>query len=205
MLVPAPRGGEGVGNVFALPLRAPGSARERTLEPGGLARAVGTLPGATVTAADARPDSHGRWPTSLSGVEVIVAGQPAAVLAVRPTGGDGYAVDSMTPSQTTLTTVGGRVEVVVRHAPSSARWRLGGWNCWSRRRFCGAGRQTARAPPPRLLSNRRAWSPPTRTTARPPALRRGSCSSSQAWARGALPTTPDSPHNSRTAAASAFP
>lgn len=126
VLVPAPQGGEGAGNVFALPLRAPGSARERTLVPGGLARAVGTLPGATVTAADARSDSHGRWPTSLSGVEVLVAGQPAAVLAVRLTGGDGYAVDFMTPSQTTPASVGGRVEVVVRHAPSGAQWRLGG-------------------------------------------------------------------------------
>ena len=126
VLVPAPRGGEGSGNVFALPLRVSGSAREHTLVPGGLARAVGTLPGATVAAADALPDSQGRWPTSLSGVEVFVVGQPATVLAVRPTGGDGYAVDFVTPTQITPAAVGNHVEVVVRHAPSGAQWRLAG-------------------------------------------------------------------------------
>jgi hypothetical protein len=126
VLVPAPQGGEGAGDVFALPLRAPGSAREHTLVPGGLARAVGTLPGATVTAADARSDSQGRWPTTLSGVEVLVAGQPATVLAIRPTGDDGYALDFVTPTQVTPAAVGGRVEVVVRHAPSGAQWRLEG-------------------------------------------------------------------------------
>lgn len=126
VLVPAPQGGEGSGNVFALPLRAPGSAREHTLVPGGMARAAGTLPGTTITTADARPDSQGRWPTSLSGVEVLVAGQPVAVLAVRPTGGDGYSADFVTSTQPTPATVGGRVEVVVRHAPSGAQWRLEG-------------------------------------------------------------------------------
>lgn len=126
LLVPAPQGGEGAGNVFALPLRTVGSAREHTLVPGELARAVGTLPGATVTTADARPDSQGLWPTSLSGVEVLVAGQPATLLAVRPTGGDGYAVDFVTPTQLFPAAVGGHVEVVVRHAPSGAQWRLGG-------------------------------------------------------------------------------
>lgn len=126
VLVPAPRGGEGGGNVFALPLRALGTVREHTLMPGGLDRAVGTLPGATIAAADARPDSQGLWPTSLSGVEVLVAGQPAAVLAVRPTSGDGYAVDFVTPTQLSPAAVGGRVEVVVRHVSSGAQWRLGG-------------------------------------------------------------------------------
>lgn len=126
VLVPAPHGGEGVGNVFALPLRTAGAAREHTLEPGELARALGTLPGATVAAADARPDSQGLWPTTLSGVEVLVAGQPATLLAVSPTGGDGYAVDFVTPTQLSPAAVGGRVEVVVRHASSGAQWRLGG-------------------------------------------------------------------------------
>ncbi|HYG82870.1 MAG TPA: putative metal-binding motif-containing protein, partial [Pyrinomonadaceae bacterium] len=126
VLVLAPQGGEGSGNVFALPLRSPGSAREHTLVPGGLARAIGTLPGATIAAAAARPDSQGLWPTILSGVEVLVTGQPAAVLAVRPTGGDGYSVDFVTPTQPTPAAVGGRVEVVVRHAPSGAQWRLEG-------------------------------------------------------------------------------
>jgi uncharacterized protein (TIGR03437 family) len=126
VLVPAPQGGEGSGSIFALPLRAPGSSREHTLVPSGLARAVGTLPGATIAAADARPDSQGLWPTTLSGVEVLVAGQPATLLAVRPTGGDGYAVDFVIPTQLSPATVGGRVEVIVRHAPSGAQWRLGG-------------------------------------------------------------------------------
>lgn len=126
VLVPAPQGGVGSGNVFALPLRAPDSAREHTLVPGGLARAVGTLPGTTIAAADARPDSQGLWPTSLSGIEVLVAGQHAAVLAVRPTGGDGYLVDFITPTQATPAAVGGRVEVLTRHAPSGAQWRLAG-------------------------------------------------------------------------------
>lgn len=123
VLVPAPQGGEGAGNVFALPLRTPGSARERTLAPGGLARAVGTLPGATVAAADARPDAQGRWPASLSGVEVRVAGQPAAILAVRPTGADSYAVDFVTPEQVTPAASGPRVPVIVRHAQSGAQWQ----------------------------------------------------------------------------------
>ncbi|HEX8687228.1 MAG TPA: putative metal-binding motif-containing protein, partial [Pyrinomonadaceae bacterium] len=124
VLVPAPQGGEGTGNVFALPLRAPGSSREHTLVPGGLARAIGTLPGATIAAADAQPDSQGRWPTNLSGVEVLVAGQPTIVLAVISTGGDGYAVDFVTPTQPTSAAVSGHIEVVIRHTPSGARWRL---------------------------------------------------------------------------------
>jgi uncharacterized protein (TIGR03437 family) len=126
VLVPAPRGGAGVGNVFALPLRAPGSAREHTLVPGGLARAVGRLPGATIAAADARADSQGRWPTSLSGVEVLISGQTSAVLAVRPTGGDGYAVDFVAPKLATPVSTGNHIDVVVQHTPSGAQWRLEG-------------------------------------------------------------------------------
>jgi uncharacterized protein (TIGR03437 family) len=126
VLVPAPQGGVGIGNVFALPLRAPGSASEHALVPGGLARAVGTLPGATMAASDARPDSQSRWPTNLSGVEVLVAGQSTTLLAVRPAGGDSYAVDFVTPTQLTPAAVNGHVEVIVRHIPSGAQWRLDG-------------------------------------------------------------------------------
>jgi uncharacterized protein (TIGR03437 family) len=124
VIAPVSQGGEGVGEVFALPLRAPNSARGHVLVPGGLSRAVGTLPGAITAAADARPDAQGRWPTSLSGIEVRVAGQPATILAVRPTGGEGFAVDFVVPTAVTPATSGSRVPVVVRHAPSGAQWRL---------------------------------------------------------------------------------
>jgi uncharacterized protein (TIGR03437 family) len=125
VLVPAQRGGEGAGNVFALPLRAPGATHEHALVPGGMARAVGTLPGASIVATDARPSPEGRWPASLSGVEVRVSGLPAFVLAVRPTGGEGCAVDFAVPAQLSPAGSGERAEVVVRHAPSGALWRLG--------------------------------------------------------------------------------
>jgi uncharacterized protein (TIGR03437 family) len=124
VIAPKPAGGEGAGDVFALPLRTPNSAREHALVPGGLARAVGTLPGAEAAVADARTDPQGRWPTVLSGVEVHVAGQPATVLAVRRTGADGYEVDFVAPAQVTPAASGSRVPVVVRHAPSGAQWRL---------------------------------------------------------------------------------
>lgn len=123
VVVPEQQAAEGVGSVFALPLRAPGSARERTLAPGGMARAIGTLPGATITATDARPDGQGRWPTSLAGVEVRVAGQAATLLAVRPAGASTYAVDFVTPEQVTPAASSPRVPVLVRHAPSGAQWR----------------------------------------------------------------------------------
>lgn len=122
---PVLRGGEGAGQVFALPLRGPNSARERVLVSGSLARAVGTLPGAEAAEADARTDAQGRWPTVLSGVEVRVAGQPATVLAIRRAGTDVYEVDFVVPAQVTPTALGSRVPVVVRHAPSGAQWRLG--------------------------------------------------------------------------------
>lgn len=124
VIAPRIRGEEGVGNVFALPLRAPNSSREHVLVPGGLSRAVGTLPGAGVAASDARPDGQGRWPTSLSGVEVRVAGQIATILAVRATGGDNYMVDFVVPAQVTPAVSSARVPVVVRHALSGTQWRL---------------------------------------------------------------------------------
>jgi uncharacterized protein (TIGR03437 family) len=125
-VVIAPRitGEEGAGQVFALPRRAPNSTREHVLVSNALARAVGTLPGVGAAAADARPDGQGRWPTSLSGVDVRVAGQLATILAVRPTGGDTYLVDFIVPAQVTPAMSGSRVPVVVRHAPSGTQWRL---------------------------------------------------------------------------------
>ena len=48
------------------------------------------------------------------------------MLTVRPTGGDGYAVDFVTPAQLTPGASGGRVEVVIRHIASGAQWRLDG-------------------------------------------------------------------------------
>ena len=124
VIAPRIRGEEGAGNVFALPLRAPNSAREHVLVTGGLSRAVGTLPGAGAAAADARPDGQGRWPTSLSGIEVRIAGQLATILGVRPTGGDTYMVDFVVPAQVMPAVSGSRVPVVVRHAPSGTQWRL---------------------------------------------------------------------------------
>jgi len=124
VIAPRIKGEGGEGQVFALPLRAPNSAREHVLVAGGLSRAVGTLPGAGAAAAAARPDAHGRWPTSLSGIEVRVAGQLATILTVRPTGGDSYAIDFVVPEQVTPTVSGARVPVVVRYAPSGTQWRL---------------------------------------------------------------------------------
>lgn len=122
---PVPRGGEGSGQVFALPLRGSNSARERVLVPGSLTRAVGTLPGAEAAAADARTDAQGRWPTVLSGVEVRVAGRAAVVLAVRRSGAEIYEVDFAVPAQVTPAASGPHVPVVVRHAPSGAQWQVG--------------------------------------------------------------------------------
>jgi uncharacterized protein (TIGR03437 family) len=124
IIAPMLSGPEGAGNVFALPLRASNSAREHALVPGGLARAVGTLPGANAAQADARADAQGRWPTLLSGIEVRVAGQPATVLMIRPTGGDGYSIDFVVPAGVTPAAMGSRVPVVVRHLLSGAQWRL---------------------------------------------------------------------------------
>jgi uncharacterized protein (TIGR03437 family) len=124
VIAPMPRGSEGTGDVFALPFRASNSARGHVLTPDGLIRAIGTLPGAGATAADARPDAQGRWPTLLSGIEIRVAGRAATILAVRPTGADGYAVDFAVPPQVTPAVSGSRVPVVVRHVPSGAQWRL---------------------------------------------------------------------------------
>jgi uncharacterized protein (TIGR03437 family) len=124
LLAPSLQGETGIGAVFALPQRAPNSAREHALVPNGLARAVGTLPGANAAAADARLDGQGQWPTVLSGVEVRVAGQPATVLMIRRTGGDGYVIDFVVPAGVTPAAMGSRVSVVVRHLSSGAQWRV---------------------------------------------------------------------------------
>jgi uncharacterized protein (TIGR03437 family) len=126
LLAPASQGETGTGAVFALPQRAPNSPWEHALTPNGLARAVGTLPGANAAAADARPDGQGQWPTSLSGIEVRVAGQAATVLAVRPGGGDSYSVDFVVPSGVTPAVVGASVPIVVRHTPSGTQWQAEG-------------------------------------------------------------------------------
>ncbi|HZH29210.1 MAG TPA: MopE-related protein [Pyrinomonadaceae bacterium] len=126
LLAPSPLGETGAGAVFALPLRAPNSPQEHALASNGLARAVGTLPGANAAAAHARPDGQGRWPTVLSGIEVRVAGQAATVLAVRPGGGGSYSVDFVVPAGVTPAAFGARIPLVVRHTPSGAQWRLDG-------------------------------------------------------------------------------
>jgi uncharacterized protein (TIGR03437 family) len=126
VIAPTPFGAQGLGSVLALPLRGTNSARERVLVPNSLARAVGTLPGANAAAADARPDGQGGWPTSLSGIEVRVAGQVATVLSVRPGGGESYAVDFVVPPSVTPAAMGARVPVVVRHTSSGAQWRADG-------------------------------------------------------------------------------
>jgi uncharacterized protein (TIGR03437 family) len=124
IIAPNLSGPEGTGNVFALPLRASNSARAHALVTGGLARAVSTLPGANAAQADARADAQGRWPTLLSGIEVRVAGQPATVLMIRRTGGDGYAIDFVVPAGVTPAAMGSRVPIVVRHVSSGAQWRV---------------------------------------------------------------------------------
>jgi uncharacterized protein (TIGR03437 family) len=124
VVAPMSTGREGAGNVFALPLRAPNSAREHVLVTGGLSRAVGTLPGTVAAAANARPDAQGRWPTSLSGVEVRVAGQLATLLTFRPTDGDTYMVDFIVPAQVTPAVSGARIPIAVRHTLSGAQWGL---------------------------------------------------------------------------------
>jgi uncharacterized protein (TIGR03437 family) len=126
LLAPSPQGEMGAGAVFALPLRAPNSPREHALATNGLARAVGTLPGVNAAAADARPGVQGHWPTILSGIEVLVAGQAATVLAVRPSGEGSYSIDFIVPAGVTPATMGSRVPIVVRHTPSGVQWRLDG-------------------------------------------------------------------------------
>lgn len=114
---------ESAGDVFALPLRSMTSARAHSLLPGGLARAVITLPGVNASNANAVPDS-GSWPTSLSGFEVRVDGLLCLLLSVRAVSST-FTIDFVVPSQITATG-GARVPVLVRYIPSSSIWQMSG-------------------------------------------------------------------------------
>ncbi len=117
-----PPQGESSGEIFALPLRPPTSASAHTLSPGGLARVVVTLPGVSAEEATARPDATGNWPTTLSGLEVRVDGQPSSIISVRHVG-TSYTIDFVvSPS----ITAGAGVAVLARHLPSGAQWTMSG-------------------------------------------------------------------------------
>jgi uncharacterized protein (TIGR03437 family) len=118
----APAQGESSGEIFALPLRPPTSPSERTLSPGGLARAVVTLPGVSTAEATAGPDATSNWPTTLSGLEVRVDGQPSSIISVTRSG-NSYTIDFVVP---TSITAGASVAVLVRHLPTAAQWTMSG-------------------------------------------------------------------------------
>ncbi|HEY0377229.1 MAG TPA: MopE-related protein [Pyrinomonadaceae bacterium] len=117
-----PAQGESSGDVFALPLRPPTSPSARTLSPGGLARATVTLPGVSAAEATAGPDAIGNWPTTLSGLEVLVAGQPSSMISVRHAGSS-YTIDFVVSNSITA---GASVAVLVRHLPTAAQWTKSG-------------------------------------------------------------------------------
>lgn len=117
-----PPQGESSGEIFALPLRLLASPLARTLSPGGLARAVVTLPGVSAAEATAEPDATGNWPTTLSGLEVRVDGQPSSVISVARSGNT-YTIDFVV---STSITAGVSVAVLVRHLPSGAQWTMSG-------------------------------------------------------------------------------
>jgi uncharacterized protein (TIGR03437 family) len=117
-----PAQGESSGEIFALPLRPLTSPSAHTLSPGGLARAVVTLPGVSTAEATARPDDGGNWPTTLSGLEVLVDGQPSSIISVTRAG-TSYTVDFVVP---TSITAGASVVVLVRHLPTAAQWTMSG-------------------------------------------------------------------------------
>jgi uncharacterized protein (TIGR03437 family) len=114
--------GESSGEIFALPLRPITSASARTLSPGGLARAVVTLPGVSAAEAIASPDATGNWPTTLSGLEVRIDGQPSSMISVRRAG-ISHTIDFVVP---TSITAGASVAVLVRHLPTAAQWTMSG-------------------------------------------------------------------------------
>jgi uncharacterized protein (TIGR03437 family) len=117
-----PAQGESSGEIFALPLRPPASPSAHTLSPGGLARAVVTLPGVSAAEATAGPDATGNWPTTLSGLEVLVDGQPSSMISVTCAGST-YTIDFVV---STSITAGASVAVLVRHLPSGAQWTKSG-------------------------------------------------------------------------------
>lgn len=120
VIVAYPPAQEGVGTVFALPLRAPASARAQTLVPNGLARAVVTLTGVNAAEATARADAQGNWAQNLSGFEVFVNSLPSTILSVRRSGSS-YTVDFVVSPQVAVGS-DGRASLLVRHTPSGAQW-----------------------------------------------------------------------------------
>jgi uncharacterized protein (TIGR03437 family) len=120
VIVAFPPAQGGAGSIFALPLRAPASARAQTLVPNGLARAVVTMPGANAAEANARADAQGNWAQNLSGFEVFVNSLPSTILSVRHSG-SAYAIDFVVSSQVAVGS-DGRASLLVRHMPSGAQW-----------------------------------------------------------------------------------
>ncbi len=120
---------ESTGDILALPLRSTTSARAHSLVPGGLTRAVVTLPGVNASNANAVPDS-GSWPTNLSGFEVRVDGLVCLLISVRAEGNT-FTIDFAVPSQITVPS-GARVPVLVRHVPSGSVWQTSGADVSSR-------------------------------------------------------------------------
>lgn len=120
VIVAFPPAQEGAGTIFALPLRAPASARAQTLVPNGLARAVVTFPGVNAAEANARVDAQGNWAQTLSGFEVFVNSLPSMLLAVRRSGST-YTVDFVVSSQVVVG-MDGRASLLLRHTPSGAQW-----------------------------------------------------------------------------------
>jgi uncharacterized protein (TIGR03437 family) len=117
-----PAQGESSGEIFALPLRPPTSPSAHTLSPGGVARAVVTLPGMSAAEATASPDATGNWPTTLSGLEVRVDGQPSSIISVRRAG-NSYTIDFVVSASITA---GASVAVLVKHLLSGAQWTMSG-------------------------------------------------------------------------------
>jgi len=120
VIVAFPPAQEGVGTIFALPLRTPASTRAHTLVPNGLARVVVTLPGVNAAEANARADAQGNWAQNLSGFEVLVNSLPSTILSVRRSGST-YTIDFIVSSQVAVA-ADGRASLLVRHTPSGAQW-----------------------------------------------------------------------------------
>lgn len=111
---------ESTGDVFALPLRQPTAMRAHSLVPGGLERAVVTLPNVNGANANAVPNS-GNWPTNLSGFEVRVDGLICLLISLRATGNT-FTIDFAVPSQINASSAS-RVPILVRHVPSGSIWQ----------------------------------------------------------------------------------
>jgi len=110
--------------VYRLPLRSAVSQGPEVLTRGALARVIVPASGLNLQQpVYATGDPSIAWPTSLAGLEISVAGQPAVLLAVtiasQATGTEAYAVDFVVPD--TVQT-GTAVPVIVRHASTSRSW-----------------------------------------------------------------------------------